>query len=140
MSWDELQIFGATFFAEQISSVVKGGDRLLRQRLGELGPNERAASDARRSPSPSLFDLGYARLLLRLWFSRSDSQTTQTVWLDRGLLLIVRPLGACLCEANNAWFEGDADRTVATLARVRRGKPVEGSRCRVPSRSVCCAY
>jgi hypothetical protein len=41
MSWKELQVLGATLFAEQIASVATGGDELLRQRLAELGPDER---------------------------------------------------------------------------------------------------
>jgi hypothetical protein len=41
MGLDELQILGATLFAEQIVSVAAGGDGLLRQRLASLGPDER---------------------------------------------------------------------------------------------------
>jgi len=41
MSWDELQILGATLFADEIASVSKDGDGLLRERLASLGPDER---------------------------------------------------------------------------------------------------
>jgi hypothetical protein len=41
MSWSELQILGATLFADQIASVAEGGDRLLRERLASLGPDHR---------------------------------------------------------------------------------------------------
>jgi hypothetical protein len=41
MSWDELQLLGATLFAEEIAAVAEGGDRLLRQRLASLGADER---------------------------------------------------------------------------------------------------
>ena len=43
MSWDELQILGATLFADEIASVADGGDTLLRERLASLGPDERRA-------------------------------------------------------------------------------------------------
>ena len=43
MSWDELQILGATLFADEIASVAEGGDTLLRERLASLGPDERRA-------------------------------------------------------------------------------------------------
>lgn len=33
----------ASQFADEIASVVDGGDRLLRQRLSRLGPDERRA-------------------------------------------------------------------------------------------------
>ena len=43
MSWDELQILGATLFADEIASVADRGDGLLRERLASLGPDERRA-------------------------------------------------------------------------------------------------
>ena len=33
MSWEEMQILGATLFADEIASVAEGGDGLLRERL-----------------------------------------------------------------------------------------------------------
>jgi hypothetical protein len=41
MSWNELQILGATIFAEEIAAVAEGGDGLLRERLASLGPDQR---------------------------------------------------------------------------------------------------
>jgi hypothetical protein len=41
MSWDDLQILGATLFAEEITATADGGDALLRERLASLGPGER---------------------------------------------------------------------------------------------------
>jgi hypothetical protein len=42
MSWNELQILGATLFAEEIASVTSGeGDAVLRQRLASLSRHER---------------------------------------------------------------------------------------------------
>jgi mono/diheme cytochrome c family protein len=41
MNWDEMQILGATLFAEEIAAVAEGGDRLLHQQLASLGADER---------------------------------------------------------------------------------------------------
>jgi len=41
MSWQELQVLGATLFADEIASVIDEGDGLLRQRLASLEPDER---------------------------------------------------------------------------------------------------
>jgi hypothetical protein len=41
MGWGELQILGATLFADEIASVADGGDSLLRERLASLGHDVR---------------------------------------------------------------------------------------------------
>jgi len=41
LSWDQLTLVFASQFADEIASVTEGGDGLLRQRLGALGPDER---------------------------------------------------------------------------------------------------
>jgi hypothetical protein len=41
MSWEELKVLGAAFYADEIVSVANGGDGLLRERLAALGPDER---------------------------------------------------------------------------------------------------
>lgn len=56
MSWDQLQILGATLFAGEIASVVESDDGLLRERLAGLGPTS-VARCARRSPSPGSSDV-----------------------------------------------------------------------------------
>jgi hypothetical protein len=44
MSWDDLQILGATMFADEIASVLAGeGDAAVRERLASLSPHQRAA-------------------------------------------------------------------------------------------------
>jgi hypothetical protein len=43
MSWDQMTLVFATYFAKEITSVAAGGDGLLRQRLAKLGPDERRA-------------------------------------------------------------------------------------------------
>jgi hypothetical protein len=43
MSWDELQILGATLFADEIASISTGeGDAVLRQRVASLSADQRA--------------------------------------------------------------------------------------------------
>jgi hypothetical protein len=43
MSWDELQILGATLFADEIASILRGeGDATLRERLTSLSARQRA--------------------------------------------------------------------------------------------------
>jgi hypothetical protein len=42
MSWDELQILGATLFSEEVASITSSeGDAVLRQRLASLSRDER---------------------------------------------------------------------------------------------------
>jgi hypothetical protein len=41
MSWKDLQILGATLFADEIASDADGGNTLLRERLASLGPDKR---------------------------------------------------------------------------------------------------
>jgi hypothetical protein len=41
LSWDQLQLVFATQFANEITSVVNGGDAMLRQRLAALSSDER---------------------------------------------------------------------------------------------------
>ena len=43
LSWDQMTLIFATQFAGEISSVMDGGDGLLRERLAALGPDERRA-------------------------------------------------------------------------------------------------
>jgi hypothetical protein len=55
MSWEDLQVLGATLFADEIASVAAGGDGLLRQRLAALGPDERRLlREALAEPEPEL--------------------------------------------------------------------------------------
>jgi hypothetical protein len=43
MSWEDLQILGATLFADEIASVLRGeGDSAVRERLASLSPHQRA--------------------------------------------------------------------------------------------------
>jgi hypothetical protein len=41
MSWKDLEILGATLFADEIASVADGGNTLLGERLASLGPDKR---------------------------------------------------------------------------------------------------
>jgi hypothetical protein len=79
MSWDELQILGATLFADEIASAVEGGDGLLRERLASLGPDERRALREALA-EPELVCFQTRDYCVRVRFSSSASQTTQTVW------------------------------------------------------------
>jgi hypothetical protein len=54
MNWDDLQILGATVFADEIASVLVGeGDATVRERLASLTPDQRAVlRDALVEPEP----------------------------------------------------------------------------------------
>jgi hypothetical protein len=54
MSWDDLQILGATVFADEIASVLHGeGDVAVRERLTSLSPHQRAVlREALAEPEP----------------------------------------------------------------------------------------
>jgi hypothetical protein len=41
LSWEQMNLVFASYFAKEIASVVSSGDTLLRQRLATLGPDER---------------------------------------------------------------------------------------------------
>jgi hypothetical protein len=43
MTWDDLQILGATLFADEIASILRGeGDVVVRERLASLPARQRA--------------------------------------------------------------------------------------------------
>jgi hypothetical protein len=54
MTWDELQILGATMFADEIASVSSGeGDAAVRARMASLSPHQRALlGEALSEPEP----------------------------------------------------------------------------------------
>jgi hypothetical protein len=54
MTWDDLQILGATMFADEIASVSSGeGDAAVRARMASLSPHQRALlGEALSEPEP----------------------------------------------------------------------------------------
>jgi hypothetical protein len=58
MSWDDLQILGATLFADEIALVLRGdGDAAVRERLASLTPRQRAVlCDALAEPRAGLIE------------------------------------------------------------------------------------